>query len=143
MPNARVSRKCATPESPWSAQPQSVPGVPSPRVFLQCPTPEFLSGVPNPRVCLECPNSQSRAQPQSVCLECPTPNPRMSPSAPVQSLLNCPNPQSLPGPAPESFWSTQTHSLLPNLRVSPECPAPECPWSRVSLPREGGVFEVN
>ena len=27
---------------PWSAQPQSVPGLPSPRVSLECPTPEDL-----------------------------------------------------------------------------------------------------
>ena len=36
------SLECPTPESPWSAQPQRVPGVPSPRVSLECPTPEYL-----------------------------------------------------------------------------------------------------
>ena len=48
-----VSLKCPTPESPWSAQLQSVPGVPgvpSPRVSLKCPTPESSPECPQERL---------------------------------------------------------------------------------------------
>ena len=54
VPNSKVFLGCPTPgvpnPRPWSAQPQSVPGVPSPRVSLECPTqPQSLPGVPNPQ----------------------------------------------------------------------------------------------
>ena len=98
-----------------------VPGVPNP---TECPTPESgwitqrqsVRGVPSPTVSwsaqpLEVPIPESpwSAQPRSVS---GVPSPRVS--------LECPTP-SLPG--------------LSNPRVSS---GPECPWSRVSLPREGG-----
>ena len=88
VPSATFLLECATPESPWNAQPQT------PGQSLECPAPqsnpEFLWRCPtNPRVFLECPTSECprSAQPQSVpgvpsprvSLECPTPsNPGVS-----------------------------------------------------------------
>ena len=100
---------------PWSAQPQSVPGVPNSRVSLQCPIqrtpaqPQSLPRVPNRRV-----SPKSPTNPR-VSLECQPqrPNPRVSLA----------QPQSVPG-VPSSRIS-----LEPNPRVSLECPAPECCWS--------------
>ena len=51
-------RTCSELPSPRVAQPQSLPGVPKPRVSLRCPIPECRSA--QPRV------SPWRAQPQSV-----------------------------------------------------------------------------
>ena len=86
VPNPRVSPKCPAPESPLECQPQSVAGVPSPRV----PT-HNLSKYP------KCPQS---AQPgvrklNSLSLECPTPEcPR---SAQPRNVPGVPNPRvSLP-----------------------------------------------
>ena len=39
VPNPRVLLECPNPECPWSAQPQNVPGVPNHRLSLECPTP--------------------------------------------------------------------------------------------------------
>ena len=73
-------------ESPWSAQPQSLPGVP-PRFCLECQPRNA-----QPRVSLECPN----------CLECPSPRDSLKCqrllSAQPQKLLECPAP-----------WSAQPH----------------------------------
>ena len=102
---------------PWSAQPQSLPGVPNSRVSLECPTPECPKhGVP------------SRAQIHSL------PKARVSPECPAPESPWSAQPQSLPGvPTPECPKHgvpsrAQIHSL-PKARVSPECPAPESPWS--------------
>ena len=106
---------------PWTAQPQSVPGVPNSSVSLECPTPE------NPRD--PTPESFWGAQPQSVP---GVPSPRVS----HRPTPECPTPEC---PTPEA----QPSSAQP--QSVPECPAPESPWSvagvpnrRVSLPREGG-----
>ena len=106
-------------------QPQSVPGVPNPRVSQSVPE------VPSPRVSLECPtpdiflesppkkNSSAPKSPWSAQPECPH-----SPwSAQPQSLLECPTPKC-PG--------------VPSPRVSPTPECPGVPNRRVSLPREGG-----
>ena len=100
---------------PWSAQPQSVPGVPNSRVFLECPTPES-PGVPDPRVSPECqtPESPWSAKPQSVT--------------------------ELPAPAPES--PTPESPGVPNPRSAQPQSLPGVPNPRVSLPERVGMFEV-
>ena len=63
----QILLECPTPESPFAeAQPQSLPGVPNPRVSPECPASK--STPVNARVFLECPtqNCPRSAQPQSV-----------------------------------------------------------------------------
>ena len=117
------------PRVSWSAQPQSLPGVPNPRVSLECPTPEFprstqpqsLPTAPNSKVSLECPVPNRR-----LSLECPTPE-----SQP-QSLPGVPKPRVSPGvPNPERPQSVQPQSV------------PGVPNPRVSLPREWGCSKSN
>ena len=99
----------SSPNPSWSGQPECPPGVPHPRLSLEClqpPTPEcpwsahprFVPGVPNPRMSLS----------PRVLLQCPTP--KCPCSAQPQSAPRSAQPQSVPG--------------VPN--------------PRVSLPREGG-----
>ena len=64
------------------------------------------------------------AQPQSLP---GVPNPGVSQSVP-KVFAECPAPDSLKCPTPESPWSAQP----------PECPVSGVPNPRVSLPREGG-----
>ena len=74
MPNPRVFfTVMPNPECPRSAQPQSLPGVPNPRVFVECPT-QSVPGVPN------------------------VPNPRASLECRAQSVPGVPNPRVLPNP---------------------------------------------
>ena len=149
-PNPRFSLKC--PESPWSAQPQSLlecptlslPGVPNPKVFFWSAQPQSLPGVPNPiRVFLECPTIDCYWSAQSPGV----PNPIVSLKCPTLSLPECPTPECSECPAPESPWSAQLQSVPVVTPKSPwsaqptvslECPTPE------SLYQEGvGMFEVN
>ena len=106
----------------WSAQPQSLPGVPkrlpNPKVSLACPTQS--PGVPSPRVCLECPKSN-------------------------HCLAAVPKPQGFSEvPNPETPWSAQLHNPkhpgdvgVPNPRNSRSAQIqrlPEMPSPRNSLP---------
>ena len=77
--------ECAQPQSPWSAQPQSLSE--SPRV----PNVRYPRSVPT-RVCLECPTPESAwsAQPQNL-LQCPTPE-CPAPESPCSAPL-VPNPK--------------------------------------------------
>ena len=147
-----MSLECPTPESPWSAQPQSVPGVSSPRVFLECPTPvssecptpespwsaqpHTLPGVPNPQSVqpsnLECPTSKCPPPPQSVpvilvrFLGFSWEKPHC-----VHIFIGYNSCRRI-SHSPPSVWGG-----VPNLKVSLECPTlvslecptPESPWS--------------
>ena len=86
--NGNVFLQCPTTEYPCSAQPQSIPAMPSRRVSLQCPSaqPQSMPAVPNRRVSLQCPTAEyaCSAQPQSPCSAQPpsmpaVPNRRVSP----------------------------------------------------------------
>ena len=92
-------------ETPWTAQVQKFK---TPRI-AQPETP----GVPNPRVSLECPEFPEIPSPRlfSVSLECPTPE-----SFRVHSF-----PQSLPG-VPNPRDSLQCPESLEWSRVFLECP---------------------
>ena len=107
--------------SPRPVYSSLIPGVPNPKVSLQCPT---LNAQPQS---LECPT------PECPTLECPTP----------QSLPGVPSPRlSLDHRVSLSAKPRVSQSLL---HPTPECPrsaqpqsVPGVPNPRVSLPREGG-----
>ena len=77
---------------PFSAQPQSVPGVPNSTVFLECPTPEFFWSAQ--------PQCFRQAHPQSL------------PASPWTAKLQSPRSAQPPEcPAPESPWSAQPQTI--------------------------------
>ena len=77
--------------SPRVSQPQSLPGVPNPRVSLECPTPEAQpQSFPSPKC--PAPESPWSAQPQSLPR---VPNPRLSPKCPVPECCCSAQPQSI------------------------------------------------
>ena len=95
-------------ETPWSAQTQSLSGVPMQRVFLERILRVFLE-CPTP----DCPTTKF---PWKAPPEIPgVPNSRVSLESPPQSLPGVPNPERLPG--------------VQNTRDSLKFPTRETPWS--------------
>ena len=119
---------------PWSAQPQSVPGVPNSTWSAQSlpgvPNPRFSQSVPElPQSFPELPNPESPSAPEFVW-SAQKDSSRASPECPRVSLQS---------PTPESPWSAQPQSVpgVPSPRVSLECPTPEYLYQE-----RVGMFEV-
>ena len=131
VPSHQISLQCPTNEYPCSAQPQSIPAVPNCSAAQPISIPAMLNGCAQPQSIPAVPNHQ-------ISLQCPTAKypcsaqPSSIPAVPPPSIHAMPNRKvSLQCPTAEYPCSVQPPNIpaVPNRKVSLQCPSAEYPWS--------------